>query len=75
MKSKPLKPPRPVPVLTTAQEALLSAITESGQFTLDAVMARHTDAVRLRLMRDTLDAAASTMNLALEPKSAQKNTT
>ena len=75
MKSKPLKPPRLVPVLTTAQEALLSAITESGQFTRDAVLPRHAGAVRLRPMQDTLDAVAATMTLTLEPKDAQKNKT
>lgn len=40
---KPMKrrPPRTVPSLTTEQETLLSAITESGKFTLEAVLARH----------------------------------
>lgn len=32
---------RTVPILTSKQEVLLSAITDSKQFTLDAVLARH----------------------------------
>ena len=73
MKSKPLK--RPVPVLAPEQEAFLFAIAESKLFTLDAVLPRHTGAVRLRPMHDTLDAAAPAMNLALELNNAEKNTT
>ena len=45
LKPNKRRPPRPVPVLTTAQEALLSAIADSKQLTPDAVLARH-DAVR-----------------------------
>ncbi|MES2948177.1 MAG: hypothetical protein V4858_06485 [Pseudomonadota bacterium] len=41
MKPKKRRPPRPVPVLTSAQEALLSAITDSKQFDLETVLARH----------------------------------
>lgn len=73
--AKKRRPTRPVPELTHTQEAFLTAITDSHQFTLDAAMARAAGAVRLSEMHDTLDAVASTMNLALEPKSAQKNTT
>lgn len=41
MKPKKTRPPRTVPVLAPAQEALLSAITDNGKFTLEAALARH----------------------------------
>jgi len=39
--AKKRKPPRPVPVLSHEQESFLAAISDSGQFTLDKVLARH----------------------------------
>jgi hypothetical protein len=50
-------------VLTTAQEALLSAITESGRFTLDAALARAAGAVRLRLLTEVADATISNVQI------------
>lgn len=41
MKPKNRRPPRPVPSLTTEQEAFLFAIADSKSFTLEAVLARH----------------------------------
>lgn len=73
MKSKNASPPRPVPVLTASQEALLSAITVSKRFTLAAAMTRAAGAVRLCSMRDTLDAADPAMNSTLEPKDASND--
>lgn len=46
--TKNRRPPRLVPALTAAQEALLSAITDSGQFTLDKALKRCAGQVRLR---------------------------
>lgn len=73
MKSKQKRPPRLVPVLTPGQEAFLTAITESKQFTLAAATARAAGAVRLRSTHDTLDAADQAMNSPLEPKDASKD--
>jgi len=57
MKSKKRNPPRPVPVLTPSQEALLTAITESKMFTLDVVLARHRDTEDSRIFRELYETA------------------
>jgi hypothetical protein len=67
MKSKK-SPTRQVPVLTDKPEAILSAITYSKQFTLDAALARAAGAVRLSSMHDTLGVAVTAMHSKLEPK-------
>ena len=68
MKSKKRNPPRPVPVLTPQQEALLTAIADSKQFTLDAALVRAAGAVRLRPLIDADTAIPSN----LEPNDASE---